>query len=78
MVNSVVIFVKPNLTLRTHPLAQPFVKDHNEHLCYDRLDRYPLVVVKFLGIAPFKERVDHSSRKGFGKALRQKAVKRYQ
>jgi hypothetical protein len=47
------------------PFAQPFVKDHNEQLCQDKRNRYPLVVVKFESIAPFKEHVDHPSGKGF-------------
>ncbi len=83
LVNNVVIFVKLNLTLGMqpmlfNPIAQSFVKDHNEQLCQDRPNLYPLVIVKFESIAPFKERVDHPSGKGFWKAFRQKVVKHCQ
>ncbi len=82
-VNSVVIFAKPSLTLGTQPMlfnpvAQPFIKDHSKQLCLDRPNRYPHVVVKFGGIAPFKERMDHPNGKGFWKALRQKVIERCQ
>jgi hypothetical protein len=46
--------------------AQPFVKDHSEQLYYDRPNRYPHVVVKFGGIAPFKERVDQNTHTSYG------------
>jgi hypothetical protein len=52
-----------------NPLAHPFVKDHNEQLCEDMPNYYPLVVVKFKGIAPFKKRVDHPSGKSFLESL---------